>query len=44
VDIVAIMVESGGHVAAAPLLAPVVRSYLQLFLAPALAGASPGLR
>lgn len=42
-DIVAIMVEGGGHVAAAPVLAPVVRAYLQLFFALVLAGGVSGV-
>jgi len=40
---VAIMVEGGGDVAAAPVLAPVVRAYLQLFLALVLAGGVSGV-
>ena len=43
VVIVAIVVESGGHVAAAPVLAPVVRSYLRLFFALVLAGGVSGV-
>jgi hypothetical protein len=43
VVIVAIVVESGGDVAAAPVLAPVVRSYLRLFFALVLAGGASGV-
>jgi len=43
VDIVAIMVGRAGHVAAAPLLAAVVRAYLQLFFALVLAGGVSGV-
>jgi len=43
VVMVGIVVDSGGRVAAMPVLAPVVRSYLRLFLAMVLAGAVSGV-